>query len=152
MSDLASFLAARYAEVEERLRDLTDPQSVPWSVHYAETGSGPCLNVEVNGLKRYQRWWLDAGAIEWGWTLGEASRELFSVADAERQRDDLTAKRATLAEHAPSHHHRHGSNPLAWWCSVDDEDYPCLTVRWLAWPYRGHPDWRPEWAPEGADT
>jgi hypothetical protein len=26
------------------------------------------------------------------------------------------------------------------------------TVCWLAWPYRGHPDWRPEWAPEGVST
>lgn len=34
-----------------------------------------------------------------------------------------------------------------WVCAGCGQTYPCLTMRYLALPYAGHPDYREEWKP-----
>lgn len=35
--------------------------------------------------------------------------------------------------------------PLGFDCGCCGYEYPCETLRLLAWPYRDHPDWQTEW-------
>lgn len=63
--------------------------------------------------------------------------------DPQRVLDDVKAGRALLAGLLDEDR----CDCDAWGHHNHDEQ-----LRWLAWPYRRHSDWQPEWAPEGADS
>lgn len=68
---------------------------------------------------------------------------------------DVAAKRAILAEHLPEWGYAICGPIVCGSCidSISDVaeylPYPCPTVRALASAWNWHPDYQPEWAPEG---
>jgi hypothetical protein len=79
---------------------------------------------------------------------GPAAQTYWQRHDPARVLAEVDAKRRIIAAH-----HRSGRTCPR--CSLGTEDGqvvfeldPCETLRLLALPYRGHADYRPEWAPE----
>lgn len=81
-----------------------------------------------------------------------------SVESAEDWPEEVAAKRAILASHNPYPDRAvwrdrvdpDQSQPACSTCGYPEEyptRWPCSTVRHLAAPYAGHPDYRQEWAP-----
>jgi hypothetical protein len=68
--------------------------------------------------------------------------------DLERYLYDFAGKRMIVALHSPrtgpsSGEPAAGMRPV--FCAHDGAPYPCLTMRALALPYAGHPEFRDEW-------
>jgi len=57
---------------------------------------------------------------------------------------DIEVKRRLLAEHAPS---ERPGRPVCRTCGDDDVDWPCRTLRILAYTWRYDPEWKQEWRP-----
>lgn len=72
----------------------------------------------------------------------------------------VEAERAVVALHRPRG--VQGGPPYRWTCVVCDHapvdweaygDYPCCTLRWLAWGHQfDAPGWQTAWAPEGVEA
>lgn len=56
----------------------------------------------------------------------------------DRVRAECEAKRQIV-----EHHSMFPREPA--WCEIDEQDYPCRTLRALILPYANHPDFRDEW-------
>lgn len=114
------------------------------------------LEARLDEREQSAKWISDSGEHE------------FVLADVAAKRRIVALHDESEGEHELRHGHweGHGSNerwirdepndcpvchypgkPDAWFLA---EDAPCRTVRLLALPYVGHPDYRPEWAPDAS--
>jgi hypothetical protein len=94
--------------------------------------------------------WNDASPIPNDIALYSASGKLtvgqhrhIARQDPARVLAEVEAKRGIIAEHPRSDS---SSGPSCGCCFTTG--WPCPTLRLLALPYRDHPDYQPDWAPE----
>ncbi|MEU7400729.1 DUF6221 family protein [Streptomyces sp. NPDC044948] len=78
----------------------------------------------------------------------DADAKFIARFDQARVLADVEAKRQLLDLHAPGETEYVDGN-VCMACDVRGGEpfYPCKTLRLLALPYAGHPDYRPEWRP-----
>lgn len=119
MTDLVEFLRARLDEDEERARFVQ-----------RERGDRALPEVEPWRLS-----WHD----EYDLLCIEPSRALA----------DVDAKRRIVDEHEPSgnYAYRDDSTPACGTCGDYTAEWPCDTLKLLALPYVGHPDYDESWRP-----
>ena len=121
---LADFLVARYDEAERQAREL--------------------LRIAQDTLLALADPWMLGRPVP-GWHSWPDVETLCAARLA-----GIAAKRAALALHRPElvevvnadQDERSG-----WFCTVDDADWPCATVRHLAAEFAGHPDYKTQWKP-----
>lgn len=122
MDELTAFLKARWDDLER----------------IAQDGKAACAHLDLCS---------DSGG-EWWEHFGHENGPDLVLAD-------IAAKRQILAEHAPADFTAYGDQLCRRCVWADDEPqkdslhhwviYPCLTLRLLAQPFAGHPDFREEW-------
>jgi hypothetical protein len=144
--DIAVFLRARLDERELMLR-TDSPAQIAWATFRHADGSMRYTSVaSSNG----DVWVCDGHVVE--------PDSVQVVFDRAQELADVAAKRRLLAGHGPGRWvdesgGRWKDEPDNWdapWQKCAGEEwtsYPCETVRLLALPYAGHPDYREEWKP-----
>lgn len=136
MDGIVEFLQARYDEREGRAKAAG---GAAWSVGVEETpdGENAFYSVSVDGAPE---WFVDVDVNE------HAKVEHIADNDPEFVLADVAAKRQIMEEHRDDEGWclRCADPPqydAAW------HKYPCRTMRLLALPFAGHPDYREEWKP-----
>jgi hypothetical protein len=152
--DIAEFLRARLDERHLTLLDV-GPARVAWATFRHADGSMRYTSVaSSNG----DVWVCDGHTVE--------SDSVQVVFDRSQELADVAAKRQILAMHKPIKNHgrfseerqdpedcEDCSEPHGIVCTTcrdyagDHLDAPCTTLRLLALPYAGHPQFREEWKP-----
>lgn len=143
MTEIAEFITARLDEAEAAITALPAEARGPWDAS----------DNLIGGVQ-----WV--GLFGCDPSTGSPVVDLGRIADREVARymvrygpawalADIAAKRASLAEHASSE----GDDPVCGRCVFHRTvsrcrpvPWPCHTVKFLAAPYREHPDFRPEWS------
>lgn len=166
MSDtdaLVAFLEARLGEAEQVIRKVSDqnrpywhPRALRWKLDEQDAGAQQQIVRDAQG---------------WSIALTNPTVAAYMLAhDPQWALDDIATKRAILTAHGPVLLRKGGGADyyvtalVCATCGGTDTWYddmtkapnaakhPCPTLRWLAWLYRRHADWLPEWAPEGAEA
>ncbi|MEY9876622.1 hypothetical protein ABH931_006132 [Streptacidiphilus sp. MAP12-33] len=137
--DIADFLRARLDEDEQRARAAADDSGNSW----IDTGE----SVYVKDSN-------DPVAVgPWASYLPDGVRSHIARWDPARVLTEIAAKRRVLARHRdydfPSNEDD-GPGDYAWTPSCDHcfKPWPCPDMLDVAAPYREHPGYQPEWAPE----
>lgn len=142
MSELVAFLRARLAEDEETASatawSAATATSNSWSVRRKGPRDAPAWSIYAN-----DRFEIVAG-------LGEHDAEHIARHDPDRALEEVVAKHRIMDEHAydPLNGCRKCADGIRWVNDrpvVNPSGWPCLTLRALALPYAGHPDYRDEW-------
>ncbi len=151
MTDIVAFIQARLDAEDDRLEDLrvVAPDTVMWVADSRRDGVHECLGIEQHGVKRYRRWWPDAGVTDWGHVMHGSAVELFSQQAVNRGLRDIEAKRRVLARH---HRDERGACVGCGFSGDLDEartdaGEDCPELLDLAAPFADHPDYREEWRP-----
>jgi hypothetical protein len=137
MSDLVEFLRARLAEDEQAARKAADRDGEHWTAGSDYVGSEETPYVAIG---------------PWDGPLAETGEHI-ARHDPARVLAEVDAKRRIIAEHAAVH----GISNTGPICSACGEvgnlgseeavvEWPCRTLRLLALPYAGHPDYDQDWA------
>lgn len=159
LEDIAAFLRARFDERQLVLLNVS-PARVAWATFLSPDGSMRYTSAaSANG----EVWVCDGHIVE------PDSVQL--VFDRDQELADIAAKRQIVWEHGDNGMFKHDDNgdlvrasPLGDRCTscllTDDPlaaeagsefaemaPYPCRTLRLLALPYAGHPEYREEWRP-----
>ncbi|GAA2694361.1 hypothetical protein GCM10010400_69900 [Streptomyces aculeolatus] len=130
-ADLVAFLRARLDDSHAAL------------IRYRDGHDGPCLNMPGQRPEDYDEYDSCYLHIE---TAGATPyRDVaFGLADIDAKRRILDLHHAELVEVTNAD----GDERSGRWCSeCDGEQFPCQTLRLLAVPHAGHPEWRSEWRP-----
>lgn len=105
MSTLVDRLREAIEAEETRLRELDDPQTIPAAIYWrkdqhTQNSDNDLLLVEVNGVKRFRRVWLNTDlAPDWTWNCPDDAFRLWSAADNEARLRDVAGKREILELH-----------------------------------------------------
>lgn len=148
-ADLVAFLRARLDEDEQRARQaatIADPQRglMPrWSGRpYRNGWTVTLLNPDTADD-------LDTGIDLFQAELPKTVAEHIIFNDPERVLAEVDAKRRIIKRHlqrrAPNWDY---PGHIGYECAQCTNEYPCPTLALLALPYRDHPDYQPEWAPD----
>lgn len=148
--DLAAFLAARYDEAQAlaeaatpgpwtAIVHTTDDQGIIIDSHYPP-GNGHILGSAIMSDDE---------------TRNRENAAHIAATDPAHRLRDIALKRAILAEH--KHYPAFTPDEYDFGCGVchDNGDYGvcgygwCATVRHLGTEFSDHPDYRPEWKPDG---
>lgn len=132
-ADLVAFLRARLDE-DERIARAATPG--PWE-----------QTPERVGFLASEEYWdvVDCS----GTPAARENAEHIARHDPARVLADIDAKRQLIALHQEKQEQGYGSDFCAecGFGEVSQSYYPCGTLRLLALPYAGHPDYREEWRP-----
>lgn len=158
-ADLAAFLRFLNDRLDDdeqaaRAADAVDP--APWTADLYDGGTNQRGDQHGSGL-------LIAADGEALWDCEGAAVLCMSRPaavhaarwDPARVLAEVAAKRRILELHDRFSQPQQMAKGRVWACgtcgSVDDSptEWPCDTLRLLALPFAGHPDYRADWAPEG---
>ena len=127
---LVDFLTARLDEISELAESVHGPQAAPW---------WSAEDIKTR-LCDDQIWMRDAEHMAY-------HSPTFALADAEAKRQQLEEHRPATPKALP--HRARGcltcTTAQAWDDAANEAN--CRTLRLLAAPYSGHPDYREEWKP-----
>lgn len=136
---ISAFLLERYDEEEHAAKVCAQQYPTPWEV--SDRGHSATLRADEPHFFVITHLEQDmAPGVEW---LGDVLAHIARWAP-DQVLDDIAAKRAIVKEHADYG----GYGESCQTCAESDIDlkaWPCPTLRALAMPYAGHPDFRPEW-------
>lgn len=132
MSDVTEFLLARIAEDEEAMRRIAGRR---WYAcddgHVQEPEVDPLVEEVEDRLPNHHNSWalvLDPARVLAECDAKRGIVELHKEVLVERPDDDVGIPYDAL-------------------CEVENDDFPCATLRLLALPYADHEDYREEWRP-----
>lgn len=149
MDDLVQFLRARLDEDEQTARDTAWNMSTeidnPWEARPAPD--------EADGWEIWSK-----GRFQLIRGTNEADAVHIARHDPARVLAEVDAKRQILGLHVAAEYIRNdpfaGCTTCSWRDYMEDLHvrWPCPTLRLLALPYAGHPDYREEWKPQPPGT
>ena len=148
--DLAKFLRDRLDEDEQVARGVQD-RSAPWDGQWVADGTD-ALRTRNGWVLAHSTVTTDGRALPM--PLAPGIVDHWARHDPARVLTEVDAKRRIAELHTRFPQPQVMSEEEIWACgtcgSPDDSptEWPCATLRLLALPYAGHPDYRPEWAPE----
>jgi len=126
--DLSDFLLARIADDERAAQSEWDWMIERHGPDFWSTGEGAVMDSE---------WSLETDRDA---TLHVSPRRVLAECGAKRRIVEL--HREELIERLDD---EFPGTPYDALCVVDNDDFPCTTLRLLALPYAEHPDYDPEW-------
>lgn len=145
--DLVKFLRARLEDIERKaLAATTGPWRHNPSTHWRKPGTSWFEEAVFAGPAGAEAICV-AGTGESDDPQSMADAEHIAENDPARVLAEVDAKRRIISQHIPVGY----GNVCLSYCHtrlpMQQQDWPCLTLRLVALPYADHPDYRPEWAP-----
>lgn len=135
-SSITGFLRARYDEREQQA-NAAAVDGAQW--RYSDSGIYPSDESRHPGA-------IVAGTYDY---LDESYGKHIAGNDPQYVLADLNSKRAILDEHKPAEGDAESCDKCeyGWWSDRMRQIFPCKTLRMLAVPFAGHPDYQESWKP-----
>lgn len=147
MDDLIAFLRARLDDDEriaQQARGAEWHDGCPQAIEHDECGCWIVENRPATGRV------IVVGG-ESGGVLEAADAQHMIQQDPKRVLADVAAKREIIEAHPSGRDHHEGQDYCLEcgpsWNGNQPRGYPCTTIRLLALPYAGHPDYQESWKP-----
>jgi hypothetical protein len=142
LADLVEFLLARLDDDEQTARAAAE-HSREWRVHsFVDDATGRDAVLDLGDQQDMLGAGTTTGDLPDPLALGQARH--IARHDPARVLAEVDTKRRILEEHEPYHSEETGGL-RCWKCGPGESRYPCTTVKLLALPFVGHPDFREEW-------
>jgi hypothetical protein len=138
--DLAAFLRSRLDEDEQIARAVQDG-SAPWDGQWV-ADPPHALRTRNGHVLAFSTWTTDGRNLPIDLKPGTVNH--WARHDPARVLAEVDAKRRIIKAHP---WRREPDWPSGRQCRQCATEHPCNTLRLLALPEAGHPDYRPEWAP-----